>query len=56
MKREVDYTWRLAELMAAHGMHNSTDLIPAWPNVAFSSPDPRSTVLSTNGPNVFRCN
>ena len=28
MKREVDYTWRLAELMAAHGMHNSTDLIP----------------------------
>ena len=28
MKRDVDYTWRLAELMAAHGMHNSTDLIP----------------------------
>ena len=28
MKREVDYTWRLAELMAARGMHNSTDLIP----------------------------
>ena len=28
MKRQVDYTWRLAELMAAHGMHNSTDLIP----------------------------
>jgi DNA-binding Xre family transcriptional regulator len=28
VKREVDYTWRLAELMAAHGMHNSTDLIP----------------------------
>lgn len=28
MRREVDYTWRLAELMAAHGMHNSTDLIP----------------------------
>lgn len=28
MKREVDYSWRLAELMAAHGMHNSTDLIP----------------------------
>jgi hypothetical protein len=31
MKREVDYTWRLAELMAAHGMHNSTDLIPRPP-------------------------
>jgi DNA-binding Xre family transcriptional regulator len=28
MKRQVDYTWRLAEIMAAHGMHNSTDLIP----------------------------
>jgi DNA-binding Xre family transcriptional regulator len=28
VKRDVDYTWRLAELMAAHGMHNSTDLIP----------------------------
>jgi DNA-binding Xre family transcriptional regulator len=28
MKRRVDYTWRLAELMAAGGMHNSTDLIP----------------------------
>ncbi|MGO9734154.1 MAG: XRE family transcriptional regulator, partial [Mycobacterium sp.] len=22
MKRQVDYTWRLAELMAARGMHN----------------------------------
>lgn len=28
MKRQVAYTWRLAEIMAAHGMHNSTDLIP----------------------------
>jgi hypothetical protein len=28
MKRQVDYIWRLAEIMAAHGMHNSTDLIP----------------------------
>ncbi|MDO3125564.1 putative transcriptional regulator [Mycobacteroides abscessus subsp. bolletii] len=28
MNRDVDYTWRLAELMAAQGMHNSTDLIP----------------------------
>ena len=28
MRRDVDYAWRLAELMAAHGMHNSTDLIP----------------------------
>ena len=28
MKRQVDYAWRLAEIMAAHGMHNSTDLIP----------------------------
>ncbi|MDO3336466.1 helix-turn-helix domain-containing protein [Mycobacteroides abscessus] len=28
MNRDVDYAWRLAELMAAQGMHNSTDLIP----------------------------
>ncbi|WP_029899471.1 helix-turn-helix domain-containing protein [Nocardia brasiliensis] len=28
MKRQVDYTWRLAELMARHGLHNSTALIP----------------------------
>jgi DNA-binding Xre family transcriptional regulator len=28
MKRQVDYTWRLAEIMAANGMHNSTDLMP----------------------------
>ncbi|MGY2011287.1 helix-turn-helix domain-containing protein [Nocardia gipuzkoensis] len=28
MKRQVDYTWRLAELMARHGLHNSTELIP----------------------------
>jgi hypothetical protein len=28
MKRQVDYTWRLAELMAARGMHNSTQLLP----------------------------
>ena len=27
MKRDVDYVWRLPELMARHGMHNSTDLI-----------------------------
>jgi DNA-binding Xre family transcriptional regulator len=28
VKRQVSYTWRLAELMAARGMHNSTELIP----------------------------
>jgi DNA-binding Xre family transcriptional regulator len=28
VNRQVDYTWRLAELMAARGMHNSTELIP----------------------------
>ena len=28
MRRDVDYRWRLAELMARHGMHNSTDLAP----------------------------
>ena len=28
MRRTVDYTWRLAELMAARGLHSTTDLIP----------------------------
>lgn len=28
MKRNVGYTWHLAELMARHGLHNTTDLIP----------------------------
>ncbi|ALE73556.1 Cro/Cl family transcriptional regulator (plasmid) [Pseudonocardia sp. EC080610-09] len=28
MRRKVDYTWRLAELMAARGLHNTTELIP----------------------------
>ena len=32
MKREIDYRWRLAELMAARGMHNSTDLSPRLPD------------------------
>lgn len=26
--RTVEYRWRLAELMAAAGLHNSTDLVP----------------------------
>ncbi len=28
MKRDINYTWHLAELMARHGLHNTTDLIP----------------------------
>jgi DNA-binding Xre family transcriptional regulator len=28
MKRQVEYTRRLSELMAARGLHNTTDLIP----------------------------
>jgi DNA-binding Xre family transcriptional regulator len=28
MKRQVDYRWRLAELMAARGLHTTTELIP----------------------------
>lgn len=28
MRRKVEYTWRLSELMAARGLHNTTDLIP----------------------------
>jgi hypothetical protein len=58
MKRQVDYIWRLAELMAAAGMHNSTDLIPALPNVASRcharrciawSPTPRTGFAAPDG-------
>jgi DNA-binding Xre family transcriptional regulator len=28
MKRDTDYSWHLAELMARNSMHNSTDLAP----------------------------
>jgi DNA-binding Xre family transcriptional regulator len=28
MKRDVDYQWRVGELMARRGLHNSTDLAP----------------------------
>lgn len=28
VRREVEYKWRLSELMAARGLHNTTDLIP----------------------------
>jgi DNA-binding Xre family transcriptional regulator len=28
VKRDVDYQWRLAEVMARHGMHTSTVLTP----------------------------
>jgi DNA-binding Xre family transcriptional regulator len=28
MRRAVDYKWRLAEILAKNGMHNSTDVIP----------------------------
>jgi len=40
MKRSVAYTWRLAELMAARGLHNTTDLIPllAERNITLSRP------------------
>ena len=37
MKRQVSYTWRLAELMAARGMHNSTELIPLLVELAGSN-------------------
>lgn len=28
MQRQIEYTWRLRELMAARGMHTISDLIP----------------------------
>lgn len=40
MRRTVEYTWRLADLMAARGLHNTTDLIPllAERGIALSRP------------------
>jgi DNA-binding Xre family transcriptional regulator len=40
MRRTVDYTWRLAELMAGRGLHNTTELIPllAERGIALSRP------------------
>ncbi|MFZ2511006.1 MAG: XRE family transcriptional regulator, partial [Gordonia sp. (in: high G+C Gram-positive bacteria)] len=39
-RRDVDYTWRLAELMAARGLNNTTDLVPllAERGIALSRP------------------
>lgn len=28
MKRQVDYTWRLRQVMAEHGMFQTTELVP----------------------------
>ena len=55
MKRQVDYTWRLAELMAARGMHNSTAAHPAacWSG-GFSCHDRRCIAWFINAPNGFR--
>ena len=41
MSRDVNYTWRLAEIMAVRGLHNTTDLIPllADPGITLSSTD-----------------
>ena len=49
MKRDVDYRWRLAELMAAHGMHNGTDLMPrlAERGINLSRPQVYRIVAST---------
>lgn len=54
MKRRVDYTWRLAELMAARGMHNSTDLIPLLVERGSSFHGHRCIAWFINAPNGFR--
>ncbi|ETZ44743.1 transcriptional regulator, XRE family [Mycobacterium avium MAV_120709_2344] len=54
MKRQVDYTWRLAELMAARGMHNSTDLIPLLVERGSNCHDHRCIAWFINAPNGFR--
>ena len=55
MKRQVDYTWRLAELMAARGMHNSTELDSAACSSGGSScHGHRCIAWFINAPNGFR--
>ena len=54
MNRKVDYAWRLAEIMAAHGMHNSTSF-PDSLNEVSSSPDRRCIASFINGQNDCRC-
>ncbi|BDE17301.1 hypothetical protein MKCMC460_61610 (plasmid) [Mycobacterium sp. 20KCMC460] len=55
MKREVDYTWRLAELMAAHGMHNSTDLIPRLAERGVQLSRPQVYRIVHQRPNASPC-
>ena len=43
MKRTVDYQWHLAELMARHGLHNTTDLSAHLTERGISCLRPRST-------------
>ncbi|OZC87666.1 XRE family transcriptional regulator [Rhodococcus sp. 05-340-1] len=50
MKCTVDYIWRLPKLMAAHGMHNSTDLIPRLVERGISLSRPQVYRLVTQRP------
>jgi Cro/C1-type HTH DNA-binding domain len=55
MKRKVDYTWRLAELMAARGMHTSTELIPLLSERGIQLSRPQVYRVVHQRPNGFRC-
>lgn len=52
MKREIDYQWRLSELMARRGLHNSTDLAPLLRERGSTSPPHRSTGSSPSAQNA----
>ena len=54
MKRQVDYIWRVPELMATAGMHNSIHWSRASPSVVSSCRARRSTAWFINAPNGFR--
>ena len=42
-RRRVTYTWHLRQVMAAHGLWQTTELGPSSPNAASSCRRPRST-------------
>ena len=55
MKREVEYKWRLAELMAARGLHNTTDLIPLLAERGIALSRPQVYGWSTRNRNGWHC-
>ena len=54
MKRQVDYTWRLAELMAAPACTTAPTSSRALPSVVSNCRDRRCIAWFINAPNGFR--